>query len=75
MSAKVGVPVKILVRCGAVAKGTCGSATHFIETVEPGQQGLYVGKVPGPLGKKDWHVVSLGAYDVPLHSSQFEVLA
>lgn len=68
---KVGTPVTILCNAGAVEKGTAGEATKFVGNVAKGQSGLYQGPVPGKLGKEGWHVVSLGAWDVPLHSSQF----
>jgi hypothetical protein len=69
-----GTPVKILVKAGCVERGTAGRATKFCGTVEPGQNGLYLYPCPGTLKREDWHVIAFGAWDVPLHRSQFEVL-
>ena len=64
--------VRILIKAGAVEKGRAYSATRFVGTVEPGQLGIYQGPMTGEMGDQGWHVVSLGAWDVPLHQSQFE---
>jgi hypothetical protein len=66
---KPGTPVKILIKAGAVERGTAGIATKTIGEIAPGQLGLYQRALPetGP----EWHVVSVGAWDVALHASHF----
>ena len=70
-----GTPVRILIGAGCVRRGTAGTSTRFVGVVEPGQAGLYHGPCPGPLQGEDWHVIAVGNYDVPLHSSHFEGIA
>lgn len=67
-----GAAVRITIKAGAVARNTAYSATRFVGTVYPGQQGLYIGPLAGKLRAEGWHLVSVGDWDVPLHRSQFE---
>ena len=69
---KQGTSIKILIKAGCVKRGTAGHATKFCGTAEPGQTGIYLYPLAGSL--KDWHVVGFGAWDVPLHKSQFAAL-
>ena len=71
----IGAPVEILVRAGGFKKGQAYSAYQFEGAVEPGQGGIYQGLMSGPMGEQGWHLVSVGALDVPLHASQFKVRA
>lgn len=69
---KRGTTVRILVKAGCVERGKAGRVTKFCGNAEPGQTGLYAGPLPGSLAAEDWHVIAFGAWDVPLHRSQFE---
>jgi len=68
-----GQSVRILVRAGCVERGEAGYATKFCGDVKPGQVGLYLYPLPGSFKGMDWHVIAFGAWDVPLHRSQFEL--
>ena len=70
----IGTAVKILIRAGAVPKGQAYTATKYVGTIEPGRVGLYQGLMAGELGQEGWHIVALGAWDIPLHESHFEAL-
>jgi len=69
-----GTKVRVLVKAGCVERGKAGEATKFVGSMEPGQTGLYLYPCPGTLQGEDWHVITFGAWDVPLHSSQFEAI-